>query len=240
MNWKAKPVRALSGNVWLRTAEQKYSGTFLTWNGTSVLVKWINPRHAKSQVIVAGQAPKKPVPFELNNPQDSGNGSVPDPWATHRANHGNHFATPGPGGNASVATASTRKVDAPLETRFKQQDDVFQQLKTQTQEEITKLKGDITELKSTMTKTQQGMETVQKNTQSEFAAIRKETAVQFTTMQNTFQSSLTSSLQQHERHVSGQFEELKKLLQNSNRSGRKAQKTARETAMEEDEASSGL
>ena len=52
--WKAKPLRSLSSQVWLITADAKIEDEFAHWNGETLLIKPLVPRQARPPVIVAG------------------------------------------------------------------------------------------------------------------------------------------------------------------------------------------
>eukprot|EP00438_Fugacium_kawagutii_P020389 Skav231744 [mRNA] locus=scaffold1584:181040:183616:+ [translate_table: standard] len=235
MGWKAKPIRALAGSTWLCASEVQYPESFLTWNDKTILVKWIPSRNTPNIVIVAGNAPKlsqKSKPSDNGDPfQLPGN----DPWAAFKLQNGSSMVQ----GQASGATGPgpnpARKIEAPIENRFRQQDEALEQHKQQSAEKIAKLESDLASLQTAVTKSTELIGINQTQTQNEFAALRNETAKQFTDMHNAFQSSLNSSLATHEKHVSKQFDELKSLLMNPNRVPRKVQKTEHQFNMEEDE-----
>lgn len=210
VKWKAKPIRALSSNTWLCTAEEKYSDTFLTWNNTTILVRWLNEKPKGNNIILAGQAPKKMKQQEKTASSEAAVAPPVDAWAQYRATHGNHFQANGNG--LAAQNQQARSIDAPMESRFKAQDEAMEQLKQQSAEKFTKMQADMQQLQSAIQQTNSTMNANQQQNQTDFAALRKETAMQFTTMQNSFNASLTNSLQTHEKHVGRQFDEIKQLL----------------------------
>eukprot|EP00438_Fugacium_kawagutii_P027906 Skav231452 [mRNA] locus=scaffold1847:562743:567629:- [translate_table: standard] len=236
MSWRAKPIRALSGSTWLCASETQYPDSFLTWNNNTILIKWIPSRNAPNVVIVAGNPPKKPSRAKVSEAGDPMQIPSNDPWAAFRLQNGNMMTPSAAGGNASNNAGQFRKVDAPLENRFKQQDDALEHHKQQSAEKIAKLESDLANLQTVVTKSVEQIGANQAQTQKEFVSLRQETSKQFTDsdMHNAFQTSLNSSLASHEKHVSQQFDELKNLLMNPNIVPRKAQKTEHQADMEDD------
>eukprot|EP00438_Fugacium_kawagutii_P034629 Skav223585 [mRNA] locus=scaffold689:188752:193908:+ [translate_table: standard] len=209
--WKAKPIRALNATTWLCAAEDRSGENFLTWNGSKLLIKWMEQKKNHEGVIIAGVAPKQNKPKDEDKPKDAPQMLLNDPWAPWAANRAQNsaFAIAAPSASASQPP---RKIDAPLESRFKAQDDALEFLKQQSAEKISKLQDEMTQLQSNLQKTNEVVITHQKQTQHEFTSLRSETATQFTQMQNSFNASLKSSMHNHEKHVNSQFEELKQLL----------------------------
>eukprot|EP00438_Fugacium_kawagutii_P003389 Skav226331 [mRNA] locus=scaffold4486:74102:79288:+ [translate_table: standard] len=237
--WKAKPVRAMSSNTWLCTAEEKYDETFLLWNGATILVKWLQSKQKSQSIIVAGDAPKKRLGNDDPMYKDAikATAPIPDDWAAYRAKHGNHFAAVG--STPAPAHVPPRKVEAPLESRFQAQSDAIESLKQQSQEKIAQLQSDVTKLKESMVKTSETVVSNHQQINQDFASFRKETADQFTNMHNVFQKSLNQSMQVHEKHVSRQFDEIKDLLTSrfkTENAPRKAQKLDQQgNAMDDEE-----
>eukprot|EP00438_Fugacium_kawagutii_P019921 Skav203125 [mRNA] locus=scaffold3040:40540:45672:+ [translate_table: standard] len=233
---KAKPIRALSASTWLCASETKPSDNFLTWNGNKILVKCIENKKPENDVIIAGVAPKQ----AKRGTDDSVKEQLPmlnsDPWAPWAAARSSGGAFASTQGTSQVP--QPRKVDAPLEARLKAQDESVEQMRQQSAEKIAKLENDMMQLQTQVQKTNEAVVENQKQTQNDFLALRNETATQFTQMQNSFNASLKSSLQTHERHVNGQFEELKQLLISAQSEGdekRKAQKVTHDNGMSDKE-----
>eukprot|EP00438_Fugacium_kawagutii_P031367 Skav216013 [mRNA] locus=scaffold833:322754:339518:+ [translate_table: standard] len=233
---KAKPIRALNATTWLCASESKISDNFLTWNGNKLLVKCIEGRKQDDEVIIAGRAPRQAKKSQEDPSKDQLPMLATDPWASwnpSRASgaNGGAIQTPQPAG-------PPRKIDAPLETRLKAQDEAMELVKQQSEEKIAKLENEMALLQTQVQKTNEVIVTHQKQNQGEFATLRAETATQFTQMQNSFNASLKSSLQSHERHVNGQFEELKQLLlstQADSDGSRKAPKLSHDQSMNDDD-----
>eukprot|EP00438_Fugacium_kawagutii_P020796 Skav230553 [mRNA] locus=scaffold2019:94424:99316:- [translate_table: standard] len=207
---KAKPIKALSSTTWLCAAEERHSDTFLTWNGVTLLVKWVNQRNQQSHVILAGSIPK-PVRAKDNRttPELNASGGG-DPWAAYIAQNGTPFTkTPN---NGPMQSVPQRKVDAPIESRFQAQDDALEAHKQSTAEAMAKMQNDIKTLQAVAQNTSNRVEANQKSTEAEFHALKSQTAQSFKEMQKSFQASLAQSLKSHETHVSGQFDEIKHLL----------------------------
>lgn len=232
IQWRAKPIRALASSTWLCGSEERRPESFLRWNGATLLVRWLNSKSMVDQVILAGNMPRQTKTVDNTMKHDQLNGAN-DAWAQYRATHGSVFANTSALPSMANGTTAPRKVDAPIEDRFRKQDQALETFKQQSSDTIAKLQNEVLQLQDTVQKTGSKVDANHKQIQSDFLSLRKETAAQFQTMQTSFQSSLDNSLQNHEKHVSSQFAEIKKLILDASRNEpRKTQKTEHDTSMD--------
>jgi hypothetical protein len=88
LSWKAKPLRLLASKVWLCAAASQYESTFEMWDDHPILIKWLDPRPQRQQVVVAGNSGKLK---QGKMPAAAGDtpGPYDDPWAFYNPNKKN-------------------------------------------------------------------------------------------------------------------------------------------------------
>ena len=134
-SWDAKPIRALSGTAWLCGAESKFDDIFVQWNDAPVLIKWLTAKKTKDPVILAGtthveNSIKKPVHQDV---EGSLSGLSEDPWKRWIENKGgsgmNANGNQSKGSAMQVQLQQPRRLEAPIEDRFNQQQSALQEMR---------------------------------------------------------------------------------------------------------------
>eukprot|EP00435_Cladocopium_sp_Y103_P010479 s2347_g2.t1 len=217
LSWKAKPLRLLASTVWLCASATMYESQFEMWDDQPILVRWMQAKPKKNQVVVAGNAKKITPPKPQSGLPESA--KFDDPWAYYKSS--SNSSTP----NQSVPAAVTRKLQAPIEDRlsqqntewenFKEQQKVqMQELRESSSKEVVQLRQDVKQLKEAVAT--QGITFEKQNVLNakEFSAIRSETKDQFAQLTASLQDSMKQSLARQDHTMASQFQELKTLLQN--------------------------
>ena len=203
--WTARPIRALSADVWLCGAESPFDDDFVAWNGKPMIIKWIQPKSQNKSWLIAGQPPMSKITRgkpsqEKELPQLQG-----DPWSNPWGN----YQPTGLGSNTrtqnAMPPAITRKLEAPIEERFDMQQKRVEELQADTKKQID-------ELKASMLGMQSQVETNQSQVKAEFAAVRQETAQQFKEFSSSFGESLKQAMSRQDSALSSQLSELKQML----------------------------
>ena len=126
---------------------------------------------------------------------------------------------------SAIPAAAVRKLEAPIEERFKKQNAEWDQFReqqkkfldefrSQTFKDVQLLQKDISQLKDTVLAQGQSFERQNQANAAEFGAVRQETKEQFAMLTASLQDSLKQSLQKQDHTISSQFQEIKTLLQN--------------------------
>ena len=221
LSWKAKPMRLLASNVWLCAAASVYDSTFEMWDDRPILVKWIASRSTNNQVVVAGDSTKI-RPTHKSAIADTKDVSE-DPWAAYNLKKSGPSSASTPAG--AIPAAAVRKLEAPIEERFKkqnvewdqfreQQKKFLEEIRSETSKDVQLLQKDISQLKDTVLAQSQSFERQNQANAAEFGAVRQETKEQFAMLTASLQDSLKQSLQKQDHTIASQFQEIKTLLQN--------------------------
>ena len=223
LSWKAKPLRLLASKVWLCAAASQYESTFEMWDDHPILIKWLDPRPQRQQVVVAGNSGKlkqSKVPVAAGDSP----GPYDDPWAFYNPNKKTQPASASANPGVIPAVAA-RKLDGPIEERLKkqasdledfkeQQKSYIQEIKSEATKEVTQLQKDVTQLKEIVSKQSHNFDQQNKINAQEFKAIRQESKDQFAQLAASLQDGLKQTLAKQDHVIASQFQEIKNLLQN--------------------------
>lgn len=221
--WDAKSLRALTGTCWLCVAK-KNDAVFTQWNGGPILIKWVDAKKTSHPTVLAGQIQKGslgPLMSDVSTSatSNSGDGDIDDPWKAYIAQKGQattskqslqNWKSP----SFPLMAQQPRKVEAPIEDRFQRHDAALQDLKAQTDKEISPLRENLSKVEKAVENQSIQMQVNMEQTNSEFKALRAETTSQFHAMTSSFADSLKSAITQHDSQMSVQFLELKQLIAN--------------------------
>ena len=221
--WKAKPLRSLSSQVWLIASDVKIEDQFAQWNGETLLVKPLLPKQNRLPVIVAGSAPKS----KIHDPSPAKGLLKEDPWEQYRAL--NPSSATGSAAASAISPPIQRKIEGPIETKFQQQQADIQNLKDSSSKEMQAIKQNITDMQKALQSQTSNQDALRQEVTMEFQKIRHETKDQIKTLSDTFHDSLQQSLAQQDRQLMRQFDDLKELLQRPG-AAKKAKATRPETA----------
>ena len=200
MNWDGRPIKALGDHAWLIGSEAVQNQQFLLWSSKSVLIKPVQSRHKQVQsAIVAGFVPKEDVMRESQ--QDVDILQTNDPWSKWKPNVNGDSKHSSSGLNSQ--STGPRQVEAPIENRFKKQE-----------EQLSSLEKAVKDLQTNASKQDQAMVKFESHMSSEITSIRAEVANQFDQMTSTFDSSLEKALLRQQNQVNAGFAELKSLILN--------------------------
>jgi hypothetical protein len=213
----AKPVKPLSGNCWLCVSEKKFETVFAQWNGSPVLIKWIEDKKDHTPVILAGDVQRKALANVTESVRSSGNvaasTSVEDPWSAWISNKG------GTGiGNAAMPSRPNplaqppRKLESPIEDRFARHDSAVQDLKQHTDQELGMLKESIAKIERNIEMQNNNIQSNMELTNAEFKSLRTETSQQLQALTGVFTESLKSTIAAQESQLATQFAELKDMI----------------------------
>lgn len=223
LTWKAKPLRLLASKVWLCAAASQYESAFEMWDEHPILIKWIDPKPHRQQVVVAGNTGK----LKQNKvPAAAGDSPGPfdDPWAFYNPNKKSQF-TSASANLGTIPAVAARKLDGPIEERLKkqasdleefkeQQKSLVQEIKSEAVRDVTQLQKDVTQLKEIVSKQSKNFDYQNKINTQEFQAIRKESKDQFAQLAASLQDGLKQTLAKQDHAIASQFQEIKNLLQN--------------------------
>eukprot|EP00438_Fugacium_kawagutii_P021445 Skav226905 [mRNA] locus=scaffold853:98357:103755:+ [translate_table: standard] len=209
-SWPARPLRALNSTMWLIGASAKIEAVFLSWNGQPLLLQPVQQKVFQDDVLVAGTLPR--LAREQTPNQDNPNAPPGDPWATWISNHGSTGLLTTSVKPIQVTNAAPRKVEGPVEDRLQAQDDNLNQLRQETQTQLDQIRSDLTMMSEGLTLQNARIDANQAAVETEFQLIRQETSDQFSSLAETFKSSLAQSLETQDSKIQLQFGELKKLL----------------------------
>eukprot|EP00435_Cladocopium_sp_Y103_P038186 s342_g10.t1 len=234
LSWKARPLRLLASSVWLCAAAVQYESQFEMWDEQPILVRWMQSKPKKTQVVIAGNA-KKITPPKSQSAQPNSTMKFDDPWAYYKP-----LASAG-ASNQPVPAAVTRKLQAPIEDRltqqnvewenFKEQQKVaIEELRQNSTKEVVQLQQDVLQLKEAVATQGKTFEKQNASNLKEFAAIRSEAKDQFAQLTASLQDSLKQSLARQDRTMTSQFQELKTLLQNSEHPPKKQRNSQEENS----------
>ena len=209
--------------VWL-CAVAVYQSQFEMWNDDHpILVKWIHSKSPRNQVVVAGSANKLNTRSHLQ-------------WLTRLRWHLRilgpfnnqtkkpvQLAVAGPSG--SIPAAAARKLEAPIEEKFKQQAAEREEFKEQQQSSLLKLQSnagievqqlqqDVKKLREVVAKQCRSFEHQNELNTKESGAIRQESKEQIAQFAASLQDILKQSLAKQDHVMASQFQELKNFLPN--------------------------
>ena len=213
--WNAKPLRALTANTWLCGSEDRFETEFPFWNDQPMLITWIQQRNQSKPLVLAGSTPA--VKKMVTNPQDI-SGLPPlrgDPWGKYESTQ-EHVAARLPKASAAPVT---RKIEAPIESRFQSQQQELEDLRESTSKQLAEIREGMKELKQD---TSDQFTAHQKDVQQEFKALRSETQSQFKQLSGTFAETLQQAIAKQDSTLSSQISELKLLLMNRPNPAKKA------------------
>ena len=203
--WKARPIRSLSGNTWLCGCEKPFDAVFATWDQQPILLKWVERRSSPQHMIIAG-APtfSKKVPnAKFDRPE-----LLPlkeDPW-------GGYHPITNAGPVKPLPQPITRKLEAPIEDRFAAQQAEIESFRTEASRQIAQLQEGMTEIQAGMKNTNDTIEANQKAVQRELQTAKQETQRQLTDLSSAFNASLQTALSKQDASLGSQLSELKNLL----------------------------
>ena len=207
-NWQARPIRALNANCWLCGSEKQFSCDFTHWNDQPVLIKWIQQKNANTSCILAGE-PKFQQRKTATKPQVNGQMDLAfDPWKSYAPTDGQSKSS------QPLASAVTRKIEAPIEDRFQSQQQDFQTLRDETNKQIAAMRTDMKSMQDHFGKAVHNFEQQQDKVQVEFQKIRSETQKQFAELGQTFGDALKQAMSQQDSSIAAQIAGLKDLLTN--------------------------
>lgn len=167
LSWQAKPMRLLASNVWLCAAASPYDSTFEMWDEHPILVKCLDPKPIRNQVVIAGNTGKiKPVKQLAVTGETSG--AFEDPWAFYNQNkkaQPAHASAPA----GSIHAVAARKLEGPIEERLKKQSSDFEEFKEQQKscfqefqveavKEVAQLQKDVNQFKEVVAKQSQNFD----------------------------------------------------------------------------------
>ena len=218
VGWTAKAIRPLGSNAWLLGAPEKIDATFASWNQQSLLLNWLPSKETVDRkVVLAGPKPKQEVIHKNDGATQQ------DPWATYLANK--QQTKPLNTVDAQQpATAASRAVSGPIDERFKQQEEV-----------INQLRGTVAQISEKIDTQGLDHEKLKESVAKEFHDIREEIKTSCDNMNESFANSLTLALQKQDQRLHQNFSELKAMLQDRALPSKKAKVTKPGTAMEEDQ-----
>ena len=175
------------------------------WNDQCVLVKAVHSKFQQHQhsPILAGVAPSN----RSSQVSTASSSSLPqlkhDPWASFVPTSQPSFPTSWKA-NTVTQPAAQRQIDAPTETKFKQQN-----------ERISELQSQFDDLKAKVIQRDEQSQAFEKRVDGEFQLVRKEIATQVGQMSQNFQHSLETALQRQDAQMNTSFDELKQMLRQS-------------------------
>ena len=222
-----KPDQLASG-VWLCAAAGMYQSRFEMWNDHPILVKWMNSKSTRNQEAVAGSGQQTKTSKVISGCRYSCDGS--------KAKRPSQPALAEPSG--SIPAAAARKLEAPIEEKFKQQAAEWEEFKKQQKSSLLKLQSnpglevqqlqqDVKHLKEVVAKQCRSFEQQNELNAKECGATRQESKEQFAQFAATLQDSLKQSLAKQPRYSlpkSPKCKSWKNFLQNNENSTKKAPK----------------
>ena len=171
MKWPARPIKALGQGTWLIgcTDPDFQPEPFALWGDQNILVQRIEQREGKKSTPVLAGKVDRADPLE-------GPG---DPWSAYLSRQGR---MPVVSQATSVASSASRVIEAPIEDRFKQQDEKIESLKSSMEEMVGKINEN-----------QKQNVAFQNKAQREFGEVRREISQQVTAMTQSFEKTIRDS-----------------------------------------------
>lgn len=215
--WDAKPVKPLSGNCWLCVSERKFDTVFAQWNGSPVLIKWIEDKKDHAPIILAGDVQRKALANVTESVRSAGNvaasNPVEDPWSAWISSKGGTgHGSSGMQGRSTPVVQPPRKLESPIEDRFARHDSAVQDLKQHTEHELGMLKESIAKIERSIEMQNANIQSNQELTNAEFKSLRTETSQQLEALTGAFTESLKSTIAAQETQLATQFAELKDMI----------------------------
>lgn len=191
--WGARPLRSLSSTAWLCVCDQPFKDIFASWNGQSVLVRWVEQSRGSHQLVLAGHLPK----LQQGDGKQSGVDFLQkdDPWLAYKMTQGKPMTS------TQLPAPVARQLDAPIEDRFKEHDTALTDMRTQ-----------LKSLQETVKTQAIAVEEGQKQTQKEFQQLRHDCKTQFDSITSSFQTTLENALRTQQGNISKQFTDLKQIM----------------------------
>ena len=221
-DWEARPVKSLSGDCWLCVAEKRFEAVFAQWNGSPIIVKWLDDRKRRDPVILAGNV-QKPLGIKaIENvkqlpPGGDSNMQFEDPWKFYNSDRmgaagSSALLQPRSAISAAVPLQPARKLEGPIEDRFSRHDTALQNFKQHTDGELDALKESIQKIERSIECQNATIKANMEQTGAEFTTLRTETANQLQALTGAFTDSLKTSIAAQESQISVQFNELKDMI----------------------------
>ena len=184
--WDCRPFRSLGPQTWLLKTTQEPPKGLLMFNSSPVLLTYVPPKQNTSTANLLLGPRSKPMGHGMaaHDPWTTG----ADPWA------GSKWAKP-------QAAMPPRSLEGPAEARFKQQD-----------EQIEKMKADIEQLSAKQDKHAHEVANHFQQVEAREKSLAANMQDSLQKMQQGWNQTLSSTMQQHSKTMDQQFQELKTLF----------------------------
>lgn len=188
--WEASVIRPLGPQTWLFAAENEPKSTFLTYNGTPLLVRWLPPKGEKPKpAVIAG--PKLPKLSEKEHDQLFEH----DPWAAYKGTQSVVNPQTSTGSHSAASSGVTQ-------SKFQQQDD-----------KITAVMEEVSKIKLAQQKMEENVD-IQIQKVSETVEHQKNTfAQQLQQMKVDLESSFQQAVNTQNCNITAGFQEIKQMFQ---------------------------
>ena len=195
IKWEATVVRSLGPQTWLLAADCQPESAFLTFNGTTLLVRQIPGKQEKPKsAIIAG--PRLP---KLADPKGKDQLQMKDPWAG--------YIPTGQSQRISVATSSSSQgapTSGVMQTKLQQQDDKIAAMC----EEVQKLKVSQQKMAENMNQKVADVTKTVENQKTEFSNQLQQVKLD---LENSFQKAIQSQ----NNNIASGFQDIKNMFQQS-------------------------
>lgn len=195
IKWEATVVRSLGPQTWLLAADSQPESAFLTFNGTTLLVRQIPGKQEKPKsAIIAG--PRLP---KLADPKGKDQLQMKDPWAG--------YIPTGQSQHISVATSSSSQgapTSGVMQTKLQQQDDKIAAMC----EEVQKLKVSQQKMAENMNQKVADVTKTVENQKTEFSNQLQQVKLD---LENSFQKAIQSQ----NNNIASGFQDIKNMFQQS-------------------------
>ena len=212
--WNASVIRPLGPQTWLFAAEREPNSTFLTFNGTPLLVRQLPPKGEKPKpAVVAG--PRLP---KISEPKDHDQLFEQDPWASYKgAQQAANFVS-----HTSSQPAASSGV---MQTKLQQQDD-----------KITVMMEEVNKMKISQKKLEEGIDTKINQVSETIEQQKHSFAHQLKQMKADLETSFQQAVSVQNNNITAGFQDIKRMFQQANDRAPAVRRT--HEAMNEDEDSS--
>ena len=193
VSWEIKPIKPLGARAWLLGTAVEPPSSFLLFNTTPVMAKYLPPRESNRQnLVVAGRLTKQ----KPDAPWDHSDVTSIDPWAKYKMNNGNQPAS----SVASLGSTASRSVTGPTEAKF-----------TEQSARITKLEEQVSSMAQ---KQQEQRQEIQE--QFEGVAKREQTTHNMlATLRSDFNQAITHATSMQTKELHSSLNELKEMFATS-------------------------
>jgi TolA-binding protein len=190
---------------------------FAQWNGSPVLIKWIEDKKDHAPIILAGDVQRKALANVTESVRSAGNvaasNPVEDPWSAWISSKGGTgLGSSGMQGRSTPGVQPPRKLESPIEDRFARHDSAVQALKQHTEHELGMLKESIAKIERSIEMQNANIQSNLELTNAEFKSLRTETSQQLQALTGAFTESLKSTIAAQETQLATQFAELKDMI----------------------------